>query len=61
MLRIVTVTVVAPVLPASKLLVVGVALKVECLSPRVTVTGGTGGQPNGIAATSAASTKTAII
>ena len=60
-LLIVTVTVVAAVLPTSKALVVGVALEVECAFPRVTVTAGAGGQSNGVAATRAASIKTAII
>jgi len=58
---IVTVTVVAAVLPFSKALVVEVALEIECVFSRVTVTVGAGGQSNGVVATSAASTKTAII
>lgn len=56
----VTVTVAVAVLSASKASVVEVVLEVECVFPIVTVTAGADGQSNGVAATSAASTKTAI-
>ena len=46
---------------ASKSLVVDKAYEIECVFLRVTVTAAADGQSNGFAATSAASSKTAII
>ena len=56
--RVITVAVVPP---ASRALLVGVALKARCVFLRVTVTAGVSRQLKGVAATSAASIKTAII